>query len=94
MNLSFFTVLGFPGGSGSKASACNAGDLGSIPELGRSPGEGNGYPPQYSCLENPMDRGNWQAVVHGVTESDMMSDEHFHFTMLAAINDYCLDPLF
>ena len=74
MNLSFFTVLGFPSGSGSKESACNPGYLGSIPELGRSPGEGNGYPPQYSCLENPMDRGNWQAVVHGVTESDTTSD--------------------
>ena len=70
VNLSFFTVLGFPGGSGSKESTCNAGDLGSIPELGRSSGEGNGNPLQYSCLENPMDGGNWQAVVHGVTESD------------------------
>ena len=48
---------GFPGGSEVKASACNAGDLGSIPGLGRSPGEGNGNPLQYSCLENPMDRG-------------------------------------
>ena len=48
---------GFPGGSDGKASACNAGDLGSIPGLGRSPGEGNGNPLQYSCLENPMDRG-------------------------------------
>ena len=49
-------ILGFPGGSDDKESACNAGDLGSIPGLGRSPGEGNGYPPQYSGLENPMDR--------------------------------------
>ena len=48
---------GFPGGSEDKASACNAGHLGSIPGLGRSPGEGNGNPLQYSCLENPMDRG-------------------------------------
>ena len=47
----------FPGGSDGKVSACNAGDLGSIPVLGRSPGEGNGTPLQYSCLENPMDRG-------------------------------------
>ena len=47
----------FPGGSDGKASACNAGDLGSIPGLGRSPGEGNGNPLQYSCLENPMDGG-------------------------------------
>ena len=49
----------FPGGSGGKASACNAGDLGSIPGSGRSPGEGNGNPLQYSCLENPMDREAW-----------------------------------
>ena len=51
--------FGFPGGSDSKASVCNAGDLGSIPGLGRSLGEGNGSPLQYSCLENPMDRGAW-----------------------------------
>ena len=49
--------LGFPGGSGGKASACNAGDLGLIPGSGRSPGEGNGNPLQHSCLENPMDGG-------------------------------------
>ena len=61
----------FPGGSDSKESACNAGDLGSIPRLGRSPGEGNSYPLQYSGLENSMDRGVWQAIVHWVTkESD------------------------
>ena len=53
----------FPGGSDSKEFACNAGDLGPIPGLGRSPGEGNGYPLQYSCLENPMDRGAWWATV-------------------------------
>ena len=52
-------VMGFPGGSEGKASASNAGDLGSIPESGRSPGEGNGNPLQYSCLENPMDGGAW-----------------------------------
>ena len=50
-------------------SACNVGDLGSIPGSGRSPGEGNGNPLQYSCLENPMDRGAWWATVHGVAES-------------------------
>ena len=61
--------MDFPGGSDSKASACNAGDPSSIPGLGRSPGEGNGNPLQYSCLENPMDRGAWQATVHGVAES-------------------------
>ena len=48
-----------------KESTCNVGDPGSIPGSGRSPGEGNGYPPQYSCLENSMDRGAWQATVHG-----------------------------
>ena len=60
---------GFPGGLDDKASICNAGDPGLIPGLGRSPGEGNGNPPQYSCLENPMDRGAWQATVLGVTKS-------------------------
>ena len=59
----------FPDGSEVKASACNAGDLGSIPGLGRPPGEGNGNPLQYSCLENPMDRGAWWAAVHGVAKS-------------------------
>ena len=53
-----------------KASACNVGNLGSIPELGRSAGEGNGNPLQYSCLENPMDGGAWWAAIHGVAESD------------------------
>ena len=53
----------FPGGSEVKASACSAGDLGSIPGSGRSPGEGHGNPLQYSCLENPTDRGAWQATV-------------------------------
>ena len=62
-------LMVFPGGSEVKASACNAGDLGSIPGSGRSPGEGNGNPLQYSCLENPMDRGAWWATVHGVTKS-------------------------
>ena len=52
-------IWDFPGGSEGKASACNAGDPGLIPGLGRSPGEGNGNPIQYSCLENPMDRGAW-----------------------------------
>ena len=56
----------FPSGSDSKESACNAEDPGSIPGLRRSPGEVNGYPLQYSCLENPMDRGPWWATVQGV----------------------------
>ena len=61
--------LGFPSGSAGKESACNTGDLGSIPGLGRAPGEGNGNPLQCSCLENPMDRGAWQATVYGVTRA-------------------------
>ena len=59
----------FPGGSDGKESACNAGDPGVIPGLGRSPGEGNGNPLQCSCLENPIDRGAWQATVHGISKS-------------------------
>ena len=63
--------LGFPGGSESKDSTCNAGDLGSTPGSGRSAGDGNSNPFQYSFLENSMDRGAWQATDHGVAESDM-----------------------
>ena len=54
----FYFVRYFPGGSEGKVSACNVGDPGSVPELGRSPGEGNGNPLKYSCLENPMDGGD------------------------------------
>ena len=62
--------MGFPGGSDGKESACNVGDLGLIPELGRSPRVGNDNPFQYSSLEDPMDRGaGWAVVVHRVTES-------------------------
>ena len=64
-----FERYSFPGGSDGKESTHNAGDLGSIPESGRSPGEGNGYPLQFFCLENFMDRGTWQAPVLGVTKS-------------------------
>ena len=60
--------MGFSDGSNGKESACNAGDVCSIPGLGRSLGEGNGNPPQYSCLENSMYRGAWQAIVHGVAK--------------------------
>ena len=59
----------FTGGSEVKASACNVGDLGSIPGSGRCPGEGNGNPLQYSCLESPMDGGSWWAAVQGVSKS-------------------------
>ena len=61
--------MGFPSVSDGKESACNEGDLGSIPELERSPGEGNGNSLQYSCLENSMDREAWRTMVHGVTKS-------------------------
>ena len=64
-----YAEWGFPGGSVGKESACNAGDLGSIPGLGRSPGEGNGNPLQDSSLENSMDRGAWWASVHGLAKS-------------------------
>ena len=67
-----------PGGSEVKASASNVGDPGSIPGLGRSPGEGNGNPLQYSCLGNPMDRGAWWATVQSRKESD--TTEQLHFT--------------
>ena len=68
--MAFFLGLGRGlGGSEVKASASNAGDPGSIPGSGRSPGEANGNPLQYSCLENPMDRGAWWATVHRVTKS-------------------------
>ena len=69
----------FPGGSEVKASACNAGDVGLIPGLGRSPGERNGNSLQYSCLENPMDRGAWWATVQGVAKSRTRLSE---FTLL------------
>ena len=75
--------LGLPGGSEVKASARNAGDLGSIPGSGRSPGEGNGNPLQYSCLENPMDGGAWWAAVHGVAKCrTRLSDFTFTFTLV------------
>ena len=61
--------MGFPGGSGGKESTCNAGDLGLIPGWKSSPVEGNGNPLQYSCLENTMDRGVWQATIYGITKS-------------------------
>ena len=68
-----------------KVSACNEGDLGSIPGSGRSPGEGNGNPLQYSCLENPMDGGAWRATVHRVEKSwTRLSD--FTFTSLTYLN--------
>ena len=71
--------VGLPGGSDRKESACNRGDTGSTLGSGRPPGEGKGYPLWHSCLENPMDRGAWQATVHGVAKSrTRQRDCHFH----------------
>ena len=67
----YHSLIGFPGGSVVKNPPANAGDAGLIPGLGRAPGEGNGNPIQYSCLENPMDKGAWWAIVYGIAkESD------------------------
>ena len=71
--VTLYSSKGFPGSSNGKASACNAGDLGLIPGSGKSPGEGTGDPLQYSCLENPMDGGAWQAAVNGVTKGSRLS---------------------
>ena len=68
--------VGFPGGSVGKEHTCNAGDAYSVSGWGRSPGEGNVNPLQYSCLGNPMDRGVWQATAHGVTVSDTIENTH------------------
>ena len=87
--------MGVPHSSVGKESACSAGDLGLIPVSGRSPGEGNGNPLQYSCLENPMDRGAWQAIVHGVTRvgHDLVTKPPNHHSFLysptlTSIHDY------
>ena len=64
-----YILKDLPGGSAGKESACNVGDLGSTPGMEKSPGGGHGNPLQYSCLENHMDRGAWQATVHGITKS-------------------------
>ena len=72
--------MGFPGGLDGKESACSVVDPSSIPESGKSPGEGNDNPLQYPCLENPVDGGAWQAIVHGGhKESDTTERLHFHF---------------
>ena len=70
--------MGFPDGSDGKESACNEGGQGSMPGSGRSLGEGNGNPLEYSCLGSPMDRGAWRATVHGVTKSQAQLSIHTH----------------
>ena len=82
----FINAFGFcfgdlPGGSDGKESACNAGDPGSIPGLGRSPGEGIGYPLQCSCLGNPVDRGAWRATVHRVKKRSARLCDSENFTL-------------
>ena len=84
--------LDFPGGSGSKEPACSAGDPGSIPGSGRSPGEGNSNPLQYSCLENPMDRGAWQATLHGVAKSQaQLRDFTFFLSLLLSFFHWIIE---
>ena len=77
--------MDFPRGSDGKASAYNAGDPGSIPGSGRSPGEGSGNPLHYTCLENSIDRGDWRATVQGVAESDTTERNTFTFILLLLI---------
>ena len=73
-----YKLLGFPGGSASKEPACDEEDPGLTPGSGRFPGEGNGNPLQYSCLENSMDRGAWNATVHGVAKSQTQLSDSAH----------------
>ena len=83
----------FPGGSQGKESAYNAGDPGLVPGLGRFPGEGNGYPLQYSCLGNPMDGGAWWAAVHGIAKSrTRLSDFPFTFHFHALEKEMATHP--
>ena len=82
--------MGLPGVSGDKESACNVGDPSSIPGSERSPGEGNGNPLQYSCLENPMDRGVWQDIVHEVSKSQTWLSNNTATTLMKT----CLFSIF
>ena len=75
------------GGSDGKESTCNAGDLSLVPGLGRSPGEGNGYPLRYSCLKNFMDRGAWWATVHGLEKESNMTERLIYIFILKMIKE-------
>ena len=81
-----FRALGFPGDSVVKNLPVNAGDMGLIPGSGRSPGEGNGNPLQYSCLENPRDRGAWWAAVHGVAKIHTLTNTFIFFCDTGELN--------
>ena len=87
---SYLEISWFPGSLDGKASVYNAGDPGSIPGLGRSPGEGNGNPLQYSCLENPMDRGAWWATVHGVAKSRTRLSDFSSSLLVETDNTLCV----
>ena len=81
---------GFPGGSGGKVCVCNAGDLCLTPASGRSPRDGNGYPVQYSCLDNPMEKGAWQAIVDGVTNSQTRLSTQYTHRVLLGVQPWAL----
>ena len=89
--LNWKLTLGFPGSSDGKEYARNVQDLGSIPGLERSPGEGNDYPLQYSCLENSMDRGAWRTIVHGVSKSQTQPSNFYFFKV--DFVEYYLEPI-
>ena len=76
---------GFPSGSDGKEATCNVGDLGSVPGLERSQGEGNSYPLQYSCLKNSRDRGTWQATIHGVTKEFIKGSSDYNFSYYLSV---------
>ena len=84
--------MGLPGSSTGKEYACNAGNLGSIPGLGRSPGEGNGYPLQYSCLENSMDRGAWQATSPWGHKDTQQQFSLSFYSCQTQKDNYCIIP--
>ena len=81
--------MDFPGGSGGKASACNVGDLGSIPGLGKSPGGGHGNSLQYSCLENPMDKGTWRTTARSPPVSSLPTWHVIPGTNQVFLEDLC-----